>query len=233
MVQTLLRDAGAAQDDIAALVVGAGPGTFTGVRIAVSTGRALALALGRPIFGVSTLDALAAQALASPAAAAWTGPATVDGVVMVPLVDARRRQVFAAGYTPGPDGWVRGAVVAIAPEEATSALGAVSPGARVVLVGADALLEKGGGQHRALTSIQVLDAAHLVLGQELLSGGWQLVAALARACTGVDALESDGTRGVAVRAGEPGSPERVNPIYVRPPDADIHITKMRDPWGGR
>jgi len=233
LVQTLLRDAGAAQDDIAALVVGAGPGTFTGVRIAVSTGRALALALGRPIFGVSTLDALAAQALASPAAAAWTGPATVDGVVMVPLVDARRRQVFAAGYTPGPDGWVRGAVVAIAPEEATSALGAVSPGARVVLVGADALLEKGGGQHRALTSIQVLDAAHLVLGQELLSGGGQLVATLARACTGVDALESDGTRGVAVRAGEPGSPERVNPIYVRPPDADIHITKMRDPWGGR
>ena len=33
-----------------------------------------------------------------------------------------------------------------------------------------------------------------------------------------------------VKAGEPGSPEAVKPIYVRSPDADIHITKMRDPW---
>jgi hypothetical protein len=32
------------------------------------------------------------------------------------------------------------------------------------------------------------------------------------------------------RAGEPGSPEAVKPIYVRSPDADMHITKMRDPW---
>jgi len=34
------------------------------------------------------------------------------------------------------------------------------------------------------------------------------------------------------RAGEPGSPEGVRPIYVRSPDADVHITKMRDPWAG-
>ena len=43
-------------------------------------------------------------------------------------------------------------------------------------------------------------------------------------------------RGAEVRevygAGELGSPEAVKPIYVRSPDADIHITKMRDPWAG-
>ena len=32
-------------------------------------------------------------------------------------------------------------------------------------------------------------------------------------------------------AGEVGTPESVKPIYVRSPDADIHITKMKDPWG--
>jgi hypothetical protein len=38
------------------------------------------------------------------------------------------------------------------------------------------------------------------------------------------------SRESAAKAGEPGSPEAVKPIYVRSPDADIHITKMRDPW---
>ena len=33
-----------------------------------------------------------------------------------------------------------------------------------------------------------------------------------------------------VAPGEPGSPEAVRPLYVRMPDADIHITRMRDPW---
>ena len=31
-------------------------------------------------------------------------------------------------------------------------------------------------------------------------------------------------------AGDPGTPEAVRPIYVRAPDADLHITKMKDPW---
>jgi hypothetical protein len=39
--------------------------------------------------------------------------------------------------------------------------------------------------------------------------------------------------GGGVSAGDPGTPESVRPIYVRPPDADIHITKMRDPWASQ
>ncbi len=53
---------------------------------------------------------------------------------------------------------------------------------------------------------------------------------------GVFGSES-GTAASEPAVGGPGTPESVTPLYVRSPDADIHITKMRDPWadgsGGR
>lgn len=79
-VDVLLRGASVESGDVDALVVGTGPGSFTGTRIGLAVARGLALALGVPAAGVSTLDALAA---AAPGA--------------LPVVDARRREVFVPG----------------------------------------------------------------------------------------------------------------------------------------
>jgi tRNA threonylcarbamoyl adenosine modification protein YeaZ len=82
-VDALLRQAGAHTRELEGLAVGIGPGSFTGVRIGLATARGLALALGVPVAGVSTLDALAAGA---PGA--------------VPVVDARRGEVFVLKNEP-------------------------------------------------------------------------------------------------------------------------------------
>ena len=72
MLEEMLAEAGTAWRDLSAIAVGVGPGNFTGIRIAVSAARGLALGLGVPAVGISTFEALregaAAPALASVAA---------------------------------------------------------------------------------------------------------------------------------------------------------------------
>lgn len=58
LLQELLDDCGADWPDLARIGVGVGPGNFTGIRISVAAARGLALGLGIPALGVTTLDAL-------------------------------------------------------------------------------------------------------------------------------------------------------------------------------
>jgi tRNA threonylcarbamoyladenosine biosynthesis protein TsaB len=85
-VEFVLRAAGMAAGDVEGYAVTLGPGSFTGVRVGLSTVQGLALASGRPCLGASTLDVLAA-------AIAGEAP------TLVPMVDAARGgQVFAGLY---------------------------------------------------------------------------------------------------------------------------------------
>jgi tRNA threonylcarbamoyladenosine biosynthesis protein TsaB len=81
LVHGLLGEAGVTLADVGGIAVGTGPGSFTGLRIGIATGEALADGAGLPVAGVSTLHALLHHA--------------PDGAVAV--VDARRREVFAEG----------------------------------------------------------------------------------------------------------------------------------------
>lgn len=82
MVKTLEIDL----NDIDYLACANGPGSFTGLRIGVATIKGLGLSIDKKIVDVSTLEALALN---------WPG---ADGIV-VPIMDARRSQVYAAGYS--------------------------------------------------------------------------------------------------------------------------------------
>ncbi len=87
--------------DVTTLLVSLGPGSFTGLRIGIATARALAQADPRlSLVGVPTLAALA-QALAD-------GDAGASAGTLVPLIDGRRGEVFAARYERRGDGLAEG-----------------------------------------------------------------------------------------------------------------------------
>jgi tRNA threonylcarbamoyl adenosine modification protein YeaZ len=80
-----LADAGLVMADLGAVVVGCGPGPFTGLRVGMATAAAYAHALGIPVYGVCSLDAIGVD---------------TTGEVLV-VTDARRREVYWARYRDG------------------------------------------------------------------------------------------------------------------------------------
>jgi tRNA threonylcarbamoyladenosine biosynthesis protein TsaB len=88
-LERLVGESGTGWDDVESIAVGVGPGTFTGLRIGVSTARALGQALGVGLKPVSSLEALA---LGVAQETAWPDSPLLS------TIDARRGQVFAALY---------------------------------------------------------------------------------------------------------------------------------------
>jgi tRNA threonylcarbamoyladenosine biosynthesis protein TsaB len=86
-VDAVLRTNGAVLADIAAFAVGVGPGSFTGTRIGVMTVKTFAAILERPVYGVSSLEALAAP---------YTG---LRETILVPMLPCRSSVVFTCPYS--------------------------------------------------------------------------------------------------------------------------------------
>ena len=107
-IEFVLRASGTLAREIEGYAVTMGPGSFTGVRVGLSTVQGFALAAGRPCLGVSTLDVLAATIAG-------------EAPTLVPMVDAARAgQVFAAVHDA--DGRRRGDAESVAAEEIVARL---------------------------------------------------------------------------------------------------------------
>ena len=85
MAQELLKSCGKTPEQVEAVAVAAGPGSFTGIRIGVAAAKGFAWGKELPCYGVSTLEAMARNL------GAWQG-------LVVPVMDARRSQVYTATF---------------------------------------------------------------------------------------------------------------------------------------
>jgi tRNA threonylcarbamoyladenosine biosynthesis protein TsaB len=85
LVDTVCSMSGIKIGDVDAFAVTAGPGSFTGLRIGISTIKGLAFSLNKPVIGISSLEALAWQCAQSP-------------YLICPLVDARKKEVYYSRY---------------------------------------------------------------------------------------------------------------------------------------
>lgn len=135
----VLAEAGHRLDDVEAIVVGCGPGPFTGLRVGMATAAAFGHACARPVYPVCSLDAMAAQA-------------EPDASVLV-VTDARRKEVYWAAYGPA-DGAGRERLTGPHVDRPAD----VRP--RVVELGIELVAGDMAGPHRAAFGIDVIPPAY-------------------------------------------------------------------------
>ena len=110
-IQEMLNERGLTLADCDAVCVSKGPGSYTGLRVGVSTAKGLCFGSGKPLIAVGTLDTLVAQSLSSAEASAlgynplrgstFASASAEDNVgyrFIIPMIDARRMEVYAAVF---------------------------------------------------------------------------------------------------------------------------------------
>ncbi|OYU94226.1 MAG: tRNA (adenosine(37)-N6)-threonylcarbamoyltransferase complex dimerization subunit type 1 TsaB [Bacteroidetes bacterium B1(2017)] len=90
MVENILKETGYTFNNLNAIAVSKGPGSYTGLRVGVSAAKGFGYALNIPVIGISTLKSLCAQVL---------GRTETKGELLVPMIDARRMEVFTAIFS--------------------------------------------------------------------------------------------------------------------------------------
>jgi tRNA threonylcarbamoyl adenosine modification protein YeaZ len=119
LIDQLFARAGWAKGSIDRIAVGVGPGAFTGIRVGMALAQGLGLGLRRPVFGVGSLEAMAAAV-----------PRTVPGLRCA-LLDARRSELFVAVY--GPEGDELAAPHAVGRDRAPARISEIAPEPRVIV----------------------------------------------------------------------------------------------------
>jgi len=84
-IQEAVKDAGFKLQDLQAVAISKGPGSYTGLRIGISAAKGLCFSLGIPLISISTLKSLACQI-------------DVEDAFIVPMLDARRMEVYASVF---------------------------------------------------------------------------------------------------------------------------------------
>ncbi len=185
-IRDLTAQHGWRPEQIDELYLSLGPGSFTGLRIAVAIARALHQAIGCRLVGVPTLDVIAENAPASFA-------------IVVPILDAKRSQVFSARYRRNSEGLLRLTEPALVDPAAFLAESATL-GAAVGVLG------EGVDYHRA--AIETAAAAHpgiQVIEKELWPPSAEIVYRLGRKLA---------------RGGQYADPDTLLPTYIRLPEAE-------------
>jgi tRNA threonylcarbamoyladenosine biosynthesis protein TsaB len=85
MIDRLLSDAATTMDQIQVVAVSSGPGSFTGLRVGISTAQGLALSREKVLIGIPTLEVVASQAYGY-------------GMQICPMIDSRREEVYTAFF---------------------------------------------------------------------------------------------------------------------------------------
>lgn len=160
LVRDLLAEAGITVSQLDGIAFGAGPGAFTGLRMACGVAQGLAVAAGLPVIPVTTLEAVASQG--------------VNGNILA-LLDARMGEVYSACYQAVPTGLVlQGEICLTTPQavplpdgQGWQAVGN-APAAYPAL--ADRIAAAGGSLHHALPgagAVAMLAAPRLAAGEGL------------------------------------------------------------------
>ncbi len=139
LIQEVMKEAGVAFSELGLIVTTIGPGSFTGLRISLSTARAMGLALDIPVQGVSTLEAMAHSAV----------PETADCLV---VLETKRQDFYVQGF----DG--KKAPLAEPSCQSPEDVAAMVAAQDYILCG-DGLMRLNGGQGR---SLRLLDPIALV-----------------------------------------------------------------------
>ncbi len=106
-IDEVMKQTGINYSELDAIAVSKGPGSYTGLRIGVSTAKGLCYALNKPLIGISTLQAMASgfsERIPSPLGEGaggdgfFSSPLGRLGGLICPLLDARRMEVYSAFY---------------------------------------------------------------------------------------------------------------------------------------